>query len=249
MALPVRARILLFFFSFPISITTTVAQLSPADSIFYQKAIGNVVSLYYQSLGDQSGLYNGTQYGGYPFSFTEGHPFFYTDKPGNGSIVYDGLLYGNVQLQYDELKEVVIMQDASHRIQLVNERIAGFTVFSNQFIRLERDSLNRALVATGFYNLLYDGNVSALAKEMKGLREELRSNSEGILRFIDVKRYYYIKKKNEYYPVKSKKSLRGIFADHKKEIQQFIKKNNLSFRKNPDEMLIKVTEYYDRLIK
>jgi hypothetical protein len=249
MKLPGRARTLLLFAYFLISINNIVAQLSPGDSLFYQKAVSNLVSLYHQSSGDQSGIYSGTQYGGYPFSFTEGHPFFYTDKSGTGSVLYDGVLYENVQLQYDELKEVVVMQDASHRIQLVNERIAAFTVFNNRFIRLERDSLNRSLVSTGFYNLLYEGNVSALKKETKELREELRSNGEGIQRYIDVRKYYYIKKNNEYYPVKNKKSVTGIYADHKKEIQQFIRKNKLSFRKAPDEMLVKVTEYYDRLIK
>jgi hypothetical protein len=249
MKLPVRARVLLFFFSFPISVTTIVAQLSPADSIFYQKAVNNAISLYHQSSGDQSGLYNGIQNGGYLFSFTEGNPFFYSDKPGAGTVVYDGVLYENLQLQYDELKEVIIVQDASHRIQLLNERISGFTVFNNRFTRLEKDSLSSALVSTGFYNLLYEGKVSVLKKEIKELREELRSSSEGILRFIDVKKYYYIKKNNEYYAVKNKKSVLGIFADHRKEIQQYIRKNKLSFRKNPDETLVKTSGYYDRLIK
>jgi len=237
--------ILTVFFLFPA--ISLVAQSSADDSVLYQKAINNLVSLYHQSEGDQTGLYNGSQYGGFPFTFKEGHPFFYDGKPGTGSIVYEDVLYENVLLQYDEIQEAVVMEDSSRRIQLLNERIRQFSVFNNAFIRIVKDSLSNALVKTGYYNLLYEGRNRLLKKEIKTVREDI--TTEKVIYYVDLHEYYYIKKDNTYYAVNSKRNVLKIFGDRKKEVQQYIRKNKLSYRKDRDNMLIKVTAYYDQLIK
>ena len=125
------------------------------------------MDIYYQSAGDQSRLYNGTGYAGYPFVFAEGHPFFLTDKKQSSSIIYDKVEYQGVDLLFDEIMGVVIMQDENHRIQLLNDRISGFTIGEHQFIRIVRDSISPNAPAAGFYNILYDGNLSVLKKEIK----------------------------------------------------------------------------------
>ena len=244
------ARIVFLIVSLSFPAATIVAQLSTDDSTFYRKAINNSIAAYYNSTGDQSRLYNGTQYPGYPFTFKEGIPFFYSDKPDMGSIVYDGLLYENVLLQYDELGGMVVMQDRAHHILFRNELVSQFSIFNNTFIRIVKDSASRVLYETGYYNLLYHGKtIQVLGKEVKKVREQIQSSAEGIWRLIDTKNYFYIRKDNNYYEVEGKKGLLRVYADHKKELQQFIKSNKLSFRKNPEDMLVKASEYYDRLIK
>lgn len=241
-------RLLIFFTLITPSLH---AQLSRDDSVFYVKAVASAITVYHQNLGDQSGLYNGSQNAGYSFSFQSGgHPYFLTSELGRGSIVYDNVFYPDVLLKYDETAELVVFQDPKHQIQLISERIARFSITDNNFIRIEKDdSLSNSIVRTGFYNLLYDGKVQALKKEVKVIREELRSNSEGILRFIDISTYHYIKKNNEYFPVNSKGAIMDIFKDRKKEIQQYIKTNKLNFKKDRDNMLIKVSALYDQLTK
>ncbi len=224
-----------------------VAAQSPAeDSLFYQKATDNLVSRYHQAIKDQSGLYNGIQYGGYTFVFREGHAFFDNDKMGMASLVYDGVLYQQVMLQYDEIQEAVIIEDASLRIQLLNERLSKFSVFNNTFVRIVKDSSSNALLNTGFYNVLYDGKNSLLKKEVKTIREDITTDK--IIYYVDVHRYHYIKKAAAYYAVNSKKNVLSILGDKKKDIQQYIRKNKLSFRKDRDNMLVKVMAYYDQLI-
>lgn len=227
----------------------TIAQLSADDSIFHSIAISNAVALYYRNIGDQSGLYNGSQYGDYPFKFKEGHPFFYTDSPTTGSIVYDSVFYPDVKLLYDEVANAIIFQDASHRIQLINERITRFTIWDNHFIRIVKDSLSSAPISPGFYNILYEGRVSVLKQEVKKINEDVSSSAEGVQRFIEEKKYYYIKKKNEYFKVNGKNDLLNIYKDQKKRIRQCIKDNNLSFKNDPDNMLIKVSTCYGQFTK
>jgi hypothetical protein len=233
---------------FFLSATPVAAQSAADDSMLYKKAVYHVISLYHQAIGEQSGLYNGSQYGRYPFSFAGGgYPFFKEDKPGAGSVMYDGILYENVELQYDETQEVLIMQDSIRRIQLLNQKIEGFTLFNNAFIRIVKDSTAGPLVRTGFYNLLYNGNISLLKREEKIIREDVSTGE--LLRFIDLNVYYYIQKNSTFYSIKKKSSVLDVFKDRKKDIRQYIRKNKLSYRGNRDNILIKVTAYYDQLIK
>ena len=154
-------------------LTQIFAQSSTDDSLSLIKTINNAVDLYYQSSGDQSRLYNGTEYTGYPFSFVEGSPFFLTNQPQRGSVMYDGVEYRDVNLQYDELSGLLIMQDENHRIQLSNDRISGFAIGNNPFIRFVKDSLSPPEPETGFYNILYDGQLSVLKKGIKNHTPDL----------------------------------------------------------------------------
>jgi hypothetical protein len=243
-----RITVFLFLTSFFFfSARSMVAQSPSDDSILYSKAVNHLIALYHQSSGDQSGLYNGSQHSGYPFSFEAGQPFFNNDKPGTGSVVYDGILYENVSLQYDEVQEALVMQDSTRRMRLLNDRIERFTLFNNNFIRIVKDTESTVLIRTGFYNLLYAGKTSMLKREEKIIRED--PSTGVLLRFVDSHVYYYIKMNNSYLSIKSKKGLLNIFKDKKKDIRQYIRKNKLSYRKDRDNTLIKTTAYYDQLIK
>jgi hypothetical protein len=236
--------VIAFFF---LPATSVVAQSAADDSMLYKRAVSNLVNLYQQSSGDQSGLYNGSQYAGYPFKLTEGHPFFLYDRHGAGSVVYDGVLYENVLMQFDEVQDALIMDSSSRRIQFINDRVTQFTLFNNNFIRIVRDTENTTLVRTGFYEVLYDGKISLLKKEEKQVRDDVTTGE--LLRFIDIHQYYYIKMNNTYYSISNRKSILSIFKDRKKEVKQFIRKNKLSYRKDRDNMLTKATAWYDQLIK
>jgi hypothetical protein len=242
-----QTRILLPVVLFLFPALQIIAQSSTEDSTSFSKARNNATALYYQSSGDQSRLYNGTYYAGYPFVFAEGNPFFLTDKEQQGSVVYDNILYQDINLLYDELTGVLIMQDENHRIQLLNDRISGFTILNYRFTHIINDNHDNS-PATGFYNILYEGSLGILKKEIKTIRE-ISTYSEGKMRMIDMKTNYYIRKNNDYFIIKDKKDLLNFFGERKKEIQHFIKAGKLNFKKDPDILLAKVASYYDQLIK
>jgi hypothetical protein len=248
MRLDAKVCVLLLLVILSLSDFPLWGQLSASDSVFYKKTIDNTKAVYFESLKDQSGLLNGSQYAGYSFTFKDGgHPFFYTDGFLNGTIVYDGLMYPKANLLYDEVSDVLLYRDTTHLIQLVSERVLRFSIKGYNFIRIANDSNKRTLVSTGFYQLLYEGNIAVLKKEVKSIREVLVSNTEDIYRYIDLKKNYYIKMSDVYHPVKRKKSLLELYGYKKKEIQQYIKRNKLNFKRAPDDFLIKTTAYYDQL--
>jgi hypothetical protein len=239
-----QSRFLLPFISFLFPAVQSFAQSSMQDSLTRATTVNNALALYDQSTGDQSRLYNGTEYTGYPFNFTEGSPFFQTSQPQPGSIVYDQVEYREIGLIYDNLSDRVIMQDENHRIQLSNEKISRFKIDDNSFIRIVSDSLNRTMPESGFYNILYEGRLTVLKKEIKTIRQ-IYSYSE-TSRTIDSKSNYYFRRNNQWIRITSLKELLNFFPDRKKEIQHIIKSNKLNFKKDTDNLLIKVAAWYDQ---
>lgn len=227
----------------------SIAQLTADDSLFYKKAKENTVLFYQQQLGSQRGLFNGSQYPGYPYSFAKGHPYFYNDTSNNGSIVYDNVPYENIQLLYNEVLDLVVLNQNSRSIQLISEKISRFTILNHLFIRLVKDSLSPSVPKSGFYELLYAGNTSVFKKETKKINEEVKGLSTELLRNIETTTTYYIKKNNIYYPVKSKSSIVNIYQDKKNEMESYIRNNKLKYKKDKENMLVKTTAYYDQLIK
>jgi hypothetical protein len=249
MSVRVQIKTFLLIISFSSPATKLFAQKNAEDSAIFKNAFNNSVSLYYQSLGDQSGLYNGTKYAGYPFTFSEGIPFFLSNKQQKGSIEYDHVVFQNINLLYDELSGVVIMQDDDHNIQLLNEKISWFMISGFRFIYLINSGQNSSAPPTGFYNILYDGHVSVLKKEIKQIREILAFSGEEKTHVIDSRTNYYFKQNTDYAIVNTQNELLGLFHDKKKEIQHFIKTNKLNFKKDPDNLLTKVAEYFDQTTK
>jgi len=221
------------------------AQLSAKDSLIYTESANNIVVLSHKNIGDQTGKYNGSQNAGYTVSFYEGHPYFFKHELSKGSITYDNVVFDNVALLYDEAKDWVILQDSTHRIQLVSQRLQGFTLFDQPFIRLEKN-VNTPIVSTGFYQVLYDGKIKLYKKEVKIITEKFTNTPELKVLFEKIN-YYYIKKADRFYPIEKKKDFLKILNDKGKNLNDFISDSKLNFRKDKDNTLTKLLTYYDQL--
>jgi hypothetical protein len=221
-------------------------QLTSADSALYTQSIEEVTGFYHASLKDQNPLLTGRMNLSYPHAFKQGLPYFLTDKFIIGDIYYDGLLYKNILLQYDQVSNYVITLGKLGRLELINKKVAYFNIDGHQFRNLQEDSLNK--IATGFYEQLYAGPSEVLLREKKTLREEIQSGVE-LTYLIDLKRNFFIRKNNTYFAVRSKKELLGILETRQPELQQFIKKNKLNFRKDMANALVRVAGYYDQLTR
>src|SRR5258706_8102277 len=150
------------------------SQTDQSDSSLYQQSIQNVIEVYYKSVGENSHLYNGSEYVPYNYQGNK-NPYFETGTLQNAAIGYDGVVYNNVPLAYDIYKEEVIINkyNQNFRIKLVNDKITWFSVLDHTFIRIVRDSSNSALPVTGFYDKLYSGTVTVLAKRKKKIEETI----------------------------------------------------------------------------
>ena len=225
------------------------AQSSHEDSIIYQTALSNTLSIYNRQLGDQSPLYNGSHYSTTGYLFRTGTPYFLTDSFSNGSVVYDDIQFDGLSLLYEDLRQLLVVKNNDYLLQLVNQRITSFTIDGHHFIRLVADSLNPGIDRTGFYEILYSGRTPVLKETIKNITEEPSIYERAIIRHINVNYSYFIKTGNAYKIVTSNSELLHILNDHQKDMKAFIKKNKLKFHKDKENTLIQVAGYYDQLAK
>jgi hypothetical protein len=222
-----------------------------ADTSAETSSLHSAVNLYHQFLSPETGLYNGSQYAYnayYPFVINQGDPFFQSKHFDTGAVFYNNVLYEKVPLLYDIVKEELLINDPTNTyiVRLNNERVRWFIIFGHTFIRLNQDSANNSALHTGFYDLLYNGN-TALYKKVSKIFKENSASFQGINKYIVEFNEYFIKKNNQYYTVKNKRSLLIIMNDKKKEVGQFIKKSKLNLRKDQENALTRIVTYYDAI--
>jgi hypothetical protein len=236
---------LAFFFCTIFINKAAYSQSKEEDSILFETAISNTISIYNQQLGDQSPVYNGSHYVKPPFTFKTGSPYFLSDTfARNSSVVYDDIQFDSLALLYEDLRELLVSKSTGYLLQLVNQRILSFKISGHKFIRLVSDSLNPGITNTGFYELLYQGRSTVLKKTIKNIVEEANV-TEGVLEHIEVSYQYYIKKNHSYMQVKTKRELFEAFSDHEKDIRHYIKKNKLRFKRDRERTIVQAAVYYD----
>ncbi len=228
--------ITIFFSStFFLKSTKAFSQTFISDTLSDAASIKNAVIVYHQYLSPETGLYDGSEYSYatyYPFTIDEGHPFFESKNFDTGSVFYNNILYEKVPLLYDIIKRELLIRDPSriNIIRLNAENIKWFSIFGHTFIRIIKDSASGSPLNTGFYDILYKGNTSLYKKASK-LFKENTSSFQGINKYVVENDEYFIKKEDEYFKIKNKKSLMKILSDKKKEVGQFMNKNKLKLKK------------------
>ena len=236
---------LFLYLLFP-AVIRAQSQFSRSDSVVESTAYNNAVSQYHAYLKPEPGLYRGKRYREYSYQLSEGHPFFGDGKMHKGVALYDGILYEDLMLWYDMVKDQVVISSpfGAYKIYLISTQIDSFTIGDHRFIRL-KDSLNPTAPRNGFYEQLYKGQISLLKKNRKFLREDIQLS--GVRQYIDSSLSYYVKKGDTYYTVRNKRALSHAFRDRSKELNKFIRQNKLSARKDLENTLIKVSAWYDAL--
>ncbi|MFT2009483.1 hypothetical protein ACMA1I_12465 [Pontibacter sp. 13R65] len=224
-----------------------LAQTQPKDTAFVQAAISQAVGAYRNAIGNSAHLYTGIEYFDYRKYLREGHQFLVTDELVKGDVVYEGILYEQVPLLYDIVKDelIVKLESRAFNQKLISQKVAQFNWKGQVFQRFPADSLTS--FQSGFYELLLQNEVLVLAKRAK-IIEEVPENRliKTVFRRADG---YYIQKDLRYYPITSKRSLYTVFKDQKKELKRFYRVQDLKFRANKEKTIVAVATEYVSLTK
>jgi len=213
------------------------------DSATYKKSLANIVSLYTRAAGEQLPLYNGPRYETYDLRI-KGTPYFPSAGWEYGKVEYDGFHYTNVMMRFDEVSQQLVIQTLEQAPLIVQSlKIKSFAVSGHTFVYFFPDTLNSARPA-GFYDQLYHGKTSVLLRREKFIKEKVSSEIEREF----LKRYQlYLNRDNFWYPVSSSRYALRILKDRSREIQQYIRKNKINFKNDPEQALVKIATYYDSL--
>lgn len=209
--------------------------------------VKNAIHLYNQFTDGNAPIYNGPQYIYYNFKM-EGNPYFISGDYSKGWVGYNGRVYEPVSMFYDIARNqlVILNADGITNIEMHNEFVDSFHLWGHTFISLKEDQ-KQNLYNTGFYDLLYNGNIQLLARRIKTFQDNIQ-NLVVVRVFYNGDRFY-IHKDGIYYLVSNKKDVFRLFADKIHDIKKMMRKKHLKLRHNTFESsLEKVTAFYDQLI-
>lgn len=219
---------------------------APADTGVVQIQRSNATGLYYQSLQQQSGLYNGSEYVQYINLLKEGHPYFDTSALTSGNVHYDGLAYSNVPMLYDIITDELIIRHYNKvfLVQLIRSRIDSFSMQGHHFLHLGKDSIAEG-IREGFYDRIYNGGIKLYVKRKKVIRESIPDMQVERRVFPDDSYFLYMN--GVYHNVHSESSILKLMKDKRSPVKQTLRKHKVKFRKNREYAMKLMAEQYDAL--
>ena len=240
---PPRLRMLLCFLVFA---KVAGAQELMNDSLPNALYNSYPVKLYFNAIGENAHIYNGYEYFT-PDRNIKGSPYYLSDGLSPANLSYDDSYYQNIPILYDIVKDLVVINrlGQNYKISLVNDKLSSFSFRNHSFIRVSQDSTNGILLATGFYDRLYNGKTKVLAKRQTHLQETY-IYSQITYEYIQ-KDIYYVITGGQVVLVDGKSAVMKLFNARKSEIKSYIKKNKLNFKSDFEKTLIATSAYYDQL--
>jgi len=236
-------QLLLLLYCAAISVAVC-AQDAATDSRVIKEAEDNAIASYYRFTDKRARLYNGTEHIGYLYTI-KGYAYYLTDQWVKGSVVYDGLFFDQVPMLYDAYHdEVVILHFNGYRLNLLSEKVKKFDLNGHHFVRHVYDSLAKSSLPTGFYDYLYEGKTTVLAKRLKILDEKLTDVVEQ--EFLPGNTYA-IYRDSVYHSCNSRGSLLSAFGARSKDVRRYLRKNKLKYKVDPENTIIQAAKYYDTL--
>lgn len=169
-------------------------------------------------------LYTGTEYVKV-FGPINGTPFF-PARNNNGSVLYHGNHYPDVELLYDcEDDDVVIRNlQGQLKLRLVREKLEGFEVDGHRFVKL------RLLGPEGeFYEELYNGRRRLLIQWQKKMASDQRASNEYAL-----KKSVFILEEGRIIPLDRSSDLYDIVTGRSNEARKIYREKRLNFKKDPE---------------
>ena len=203
------------------------------------------LSLYKAATDQSQNLYNGRLYYVYDARMEE-HQFFGDRKWQKGTVLYDGQRFDSIPMIYDiNRDELIIKHFNGDALLLQSEKVEYFSKENHSFRRFESGKEINDQMRTGFYDILYEGKSKVLVRRTKQRQEKIVEKK--VIALFPEKDFYYIHKDDRYYPVRSKKSVLGLFPDRKKELRKALREEKIKYRKNRDAAITTIVVAYDSL--
>jgi len=233
-----KIRLLLFMFCFYGGMALWAQEQStailPADA---------VVLNYLIEAKEYAALYTGKIETPYNVAF-ENHPYLETSGYVSGTLCYNRVVYQDVLMRFDLFRDeiTVVSPDVPHRVVLNNEKFNYAVLHGLTIIK----SADEKGAKTKFVVLLHNGTFPVVKKQTLRILEESLSDRT-LSRTFQVQRQYVVYVNNIPYAVKNKNSILKLFADRKKELNEYAKQHKLNFKKGIEQSIIEMVTYYENL--
>lgn len=185
----------------------------------------------------------GLQHGEY-----EGTPYLFESNEAS-VILNSGQEINDLTIRYNVYDDQMEIKKGSHYYVIPKEKVfEGFTLFEHDFLLKPFNYGNNK--GTGYFEpVVIDGNCSLYLKHdiyLKKAEQSKGYKEAQAAKFVSNPPKIYVSLNNSTLDlVNNKKDFMNLIADHQKELESFIKKNKIKFRK--PESVRQLVEYYNAL--
>jgi len=216
-------------------------------------AVDKVAAQYFASVGDKALIFTGQE----PQPYTRideressdakraYHPFYVSPAYANGSAVFNNVVYNDIALRYDLLRDELTVRDPRQvSILLEPAKVQEATVNGARLIAYDADEW-QGIPACNYLIMMYDGKYPVVKKIMLAYHSDV--STHGVDAYYMVSERLYIRRDGYCYPAGNKRALLRCFPDRRKEINTFIKQQKLRFGTGYDSSIIAVAKYLETL--
>lgn len=197
-----------------------------------------------RSYGSDYNLLNGRLYD-LPYSAST-HPFLHSDQFKPGNIQLNDEVYTGVPINYNINDQQVVLQYLSNsgltqKLILNQEAIESFQLDGKLFRRLSFPE-----TGTRFFQVVRSGDISCYLYWEKKLHKTSAS-FDTPYNYSKQTRIVYIFRKGHLYIISNRSSFTSLFNQvHKKEIEQYLKREKIRFRNSTEESLSNLIDFCAR---
>ncbi len=167
----------------------------------------------------------------------QGDPYFASRQFEKGTLRINGITYPDVPLLYDcYLDQLVTFHPIfNQKILIKPEKIDGFVLSNGAGFRYFANNPSYLRDHNGIYEVLGEGDFTALAKRYKTTKP-VREMSQFDELFVE-KSDYFLWKAGFFYPISKGKQAIDLLGFNPKEVKDEIRAQNLNFKQNPGDFL------------
>lgn len=180
--------------------------------------------------------------------YAEGYPYFLSKDWSEASLYIKGTAYKHVNTKYNIEDDVIIIQHIfKNRISknillnnsFVDSLIIGTHVFHNTSNFLAENSI-------GIAELIYKGKLLAYTKHtIKFIEDHSERYKYGL--YLKPQRKLHLFDGDSFYLIESKKDFLAHFPKHTKEINSFLRKRRIRFKKASNEEINTLLHFCEEL--
>ena len=217
------------------------------DSALVSGSSKYLENFYNKTRHDFNVLYNGPFHYAYPV-IKQGSPYFSGEAWQKGSVTYEDIIYDNVLMKYDLVKDqlIVMVQEKGHLpLELFSPRIKEFSYKDLKFIYIPRNS--PLSLKAGFYHQLSKGKITALCKTENTMEQIIVDDK--VEWKVNQRKKYFIIDNNHSRTINRQRDLMEAVKNHRQQISNYLKERKLKFKKNKEQVITAATDLYSKLEK
>ena len=179
----------------------------------------------------------------YPFAVNS--QFFEETKPSLGSLIFEGIHFPNIIIQFDEYAQLVIVllesEVNSSYISLDTDKVSSFAIDGNNFVHIKGDSI----LPDAIYQKGYTGEEAKIFIKRSKIKKDKTIDGKNVVVFINDDSFYLENERGKF-KIENRKTFLKAYGGTN-EAKKMLRNNKINFSRNHLEAsLIKAVKLFDK---